>query len=179
MHDTGALFAFFPELKSIEFQVIRDFYHRYTVDEHTMVAMENLLKPGRPVRRFLAESAERRRARVRYPVSRLGQRAEPEAGHVDGSVRLAEAAMSRLGMPAADRETVHFLIAKHLVLSEAISTRDLSRSADHSGRPRQMQTVERLKALTLLTYADISAVNPTAMTPWRAEQLWQLYLARL
>jgi [protein-PII] uridylyltransferase len=27
-----------------------------------------------------------------------------------------------------------------------------------------------------MTYADISAVNPTTMTPWRAEQLWQLYL---
>ena len=41
----------------------------------------------------------------------------------------------------------------------------------------QMETVERLKALTLVTYADISAVNPQVMTPWRAEQLWQLYLA--
>ena len=39
-----------------------------------------------------------------------------------------------------------------------------------------MGTVERLKVLTLMTYADISAVNPSAMTPWRAEQLWQLYL---
>jgi len=36
--------------------------------------------------------------------------------------------------------------------------------------------VERLKHLTLVTYADISAVNPSVMTSWRAEQLWQLYL---
>ena len=40
----------------------------------------------------------------------------------------------------------------------------------------QVETVERLKALTLLTYADISAVNPTVMTDWRSEQFWQLYL---
>ena len=41
---------------------------------------------------------------------------------------------------------------------------------------RRVDTVERLKALTLLTYADISAVNPHVMTEWRADQLWQLYL---
>jgi [protein-PII] uridylyltransferase len=38
-------------------------------------------------------------------------------------------------------------------------------------------TVERLKLLCLLTYADICAVNPEAMTPWKAELLWQLYAA--
>jgi [protein-PII] uridylyltransferase len=37
-------------------------------------------------------------------------------------------------------------------------------------------TVEQLKALTLLTYGDISAVNPGVMTPWRRSQLWRLYL---
>ena len=39
------------------------------------------------------------------------------------------------------------------------------------------QAVERLKALTLMTYADITAVNPTVMTPWRAQGLWRLYLS--
>jgi len=39
-----------------------------------------------------------------------------------------------------------------------------------------VKTVEWLQLLTLLTWADISAVNPTAMTPWRAGQLYQLYL---
>ncbi len=37
--------------------------------------------------------------------------------------------------------------------------------------------MERLKLLTLLTCADITAVHPAAMTPWRAEQLWRAYLA--
>ena len=40
----------------------------------------------------------------------------------------------------------------------------------------RLGTIERLKLLTMLTYADISAVNPQAMTPWRLEQLWRVYL---
>ena len=43
MHESGALEAMFPELSEIEALVIRDFYHRYTVDEHTLVAIETIL----------------------------------------------------------------------------------------------------------------------------------------
>jgi len=42
MHETGVLAAIFPEMERIECLVIRDFYHRYTVDEHTLVTMQNL-----------------------------------------------------------------------------------------------------------------------------------------
>ncbi len=31
--------------------------------------------------------------------------------------------------------------------------------------------------LTLLTYTDIKSVNPEALTPWKAELLWQFYAA--
>ena len=37
--------------------------------------------------------------------------------------------------------------------------------------------VECLRLLTLLTYADISAVHPTAMTSWRRTILWNLFAA--
>jgi [protein-PII] uridylyltransferase len=37
-------------------------------------------------------------------------------------------------------------------------------------------TPDRLKMLCLFTYADIKAVNPEALTPWKAEDLWQLYI---
>ncbi len=42
MYETGVLAAIFPEINQIECLVIRDFYHRYTVDEHTLVTMQNL-----------------------------------------------------------------------------------------------------------------------------------------
>jgi [protein-PII] uridylyltransferase len=84
--------------------------------------------------------------------------------------------MTRIQMPWQDRDMVTFLIGRHLDLSAAMFSRDVFDPQTIRGVAHQMGTVERLKVLTLLTYADISAVNPTAMTSWRAEQLWQLYL---
>ena len=57
-----------------------------------------------------------------------------------------------------------------------MTSRDLSDSSTARWLSEQIETIERLKMLTMLTYADISAVNPQAMTPWRLEQLWRAYL---
>jgi [protein-PII] uridylyltransferase len=51
-------------------------------------------------------------------------------------------------------------------ISDPVTIRDVA---------RKVGTVEKLKLLTLLTYGDISAVNPAAMTPWRRQLLWNLY----
>jgi [protein-PII] uridylyltransferase len=56
-----------------------------------------------------------------------------------------------------------------------MSSRDLYDPATARILADRIGTLERLKLLTLLTYADISAVNPAAMTPWRLEQLWETY----
>jgi len=84
--------------------------------------------------------------------------------------------MDRIAMPAAERDMVRFLIGRHLALSETLNSRDLEDLAVIESLAHSLETVERLKALTLLTYGDISAVNPGAMTPWRRSQLWRLYL---
>ena len=91
-------------------------------------------------------------------------------------MRLAQSAMARIQVPPQERENILFLIRRHLELSAAMQARDLFDPQTLRDVAHQVETVERLKALTLLTYADISAVNPSVMTPWRAEQLWQLYL---
>ena len=84
--------------------------------------------------------------------------------------------MDRLGAPEADRSTVEFLIERHLDMSGIMSSRDLHDGATARALAERIGTIERLKLLTMLTYADISAVNPQAMTPWRLEQLWRVYL---
>ncbi len=71
---------------------------------------------------------------------------------------------------------VHFLIRHHLDLSILMNGRDLEDPATARLLTSEINTVEDLRRLTLLTYADISAVNPTAMSPWRLEQLWRVYL---
>jgi len=175
MHETGVLSAVFPEMEQIECLVVRDFYHRYTVDEHTLVALERLWDASNSYAGLLAEVRQPAvlMLAVLFHDSGKGSRGE---GHVDASVRLARGAMARIGMPEADRETALFLIRTHLDLSAVLQSRDVYDPQTIRDVAREMETVERLKALTLLTWADISAVNPGAMTPWRAQQLWQLYL---
>jgi [protein-PII] uridylyltransferase len=85
--------------------------------------------------------------------------------------------MRRIRMPAPDRDTVAFLIRNHLELSVAMRSRDLADPKAIHDVAQIVGTEDRLKALTVLTYADISAVNPNVMTPWRSSQLWRLYLA--
>jgi [protein-PII] uridylyltransferase len=183
MHDTGVLRAVFPEMARIECLVIRDFYHRYTVDEHTLVTLQVLADlratrdPG--VKRYGDLLLELDEPAVLYGTLLFHDvgKGDEHAGHVKASLRLAEPALERIQMPRAQREMAGFLIARHLEMSAMMHSRDPHDPATARDMAERVGTVERLKALTLLTYADISAVNPTAMTPWRAQVLWQLYLS--
>lgn len=176
MHETGVLRAIFPELNDIDCLVIRDFYHRYTVDEHTLVTIQTLegLKE-KPYSDLMSEVDQRAVLYFALLFHDAGK-GNPDEGHVDASARIAEGAMERIQMPREDRDTVRFLILKHLEMSSIMNARDLSDPATGAAMAQRVGTVERLKYLTLLTYGDISAVNPSAMSPWRAEQLWRLYL---
>jgi [protein-PII] uridylyltransferase len=175
MHETGVLEAIFPELQGIQCLVVRDFYHRYTVDEHTLVAIENLFEiRDRRFADLYSEVGQHALLLLAVLFHDAGKAAQ-DGSHIESSVALANGAMARIGMP--QRELVRFLIRSHLELSSVMTSRDLDDPGTARELARSVETVERLKALTLLTYADISAVFPGALTPWRAEQLWRVYLA--
>jgi [protein-PII] uridylyltransferase len=180
MHETGVLFALFPDLEQIECLVVRDFFHRYTVDEHTLVAMQNACSAPGGYAEILQELKQKSLLLFALLFHDSGKaRTDPARGyegHIDASLAFAETAMHRIQMPPQDRDTVAFLIRNHAELSVVLRTRDLADPKAVQEIAVGVGTDERLKALTLMTYADISAVNPQVMTPWRSEQLWQLYL---
>ncbi|HTA41106.1 MAG TPA: HD domain-containing protein [Bryobacteraceae bacterium] len=180
MHETHALEAVFPELLDIEALVIRDFYHRYTVDEHTMVAIESVLglrgKTGDSFGELAAETEEFDLLTAALLFHDVGK-GTPDEGHVDASRRIAERALRRAGISERAWGIVSFLIGAHLEMSSTMNGRDLSDPVTVRDMAARTGTVEKLKLLTLLTYGDISAVNPAAMTPWRRQLLWNLYAA--
>ena len=193
MHRLGVLDAVFPEFRAIDSLVIRDFYHRYTVDEHSLMTIQNLNKL---VNESVAEAAPRPassggRWEERFSEI-LSELEQPEllflallfhdvgkgtlpGDHVRGSLEAVGHVFERLAIKPEDRETVIFLIASHLEMSAAMQRRDIFDPETVRALAEKVGTTERLKMLCLLTYADIKSVNPEALTPWKAEKLWQLY----
>lgn len=180
MHDTGALQAIIPEWQRIDSLVVRDFYHRYTVDEHTLLTIrviENLAAEKEGLRaRFADLATEIDRPDLLRLALLLHDIGKGEGDHVAKSIEIATTVLARLGVPPNDAATVLFLIRHHLDLSSVMVTRDLADPATARHVASEVGAVERLKLLALMTYADISSVNPAAMTPWRLEQLWRTYI---
>ncbi|MBC7925873.1 MAG: hypothetical protein H7039_09470 [Bryobacteraceae bacterium] len=183
MSETGVLPSLFPAWRSIDCLVVRDFYHRYTVDEHTLVAIGHLdkLRSGTDPshRRFsemLGETPDIPLLVTALIFHDVGK-SDGLTGHAKASAQAAEADLRTIGVPDDERATILFLIEHHLEISATMNSRDLADPATAAELANRVQTLEKLRSLTLLTYADISAVNPEAMTPWRLEQLWHAYLA--
>ena len=210
MNRLGVLRALFPEFQAIDSLVIRDFFHRYTVDEHSYMTIQNLhalsrfRKPlpsrhsresGHPQElgpRFRGDDEGRETYWEERLAEILEELEQPEllylallfhdvgkgmetGDHIEGSRQAVEAIMTRLDLAPPDRNTVRFLIVNHLEMSTTLQRRDIFEPETVRAFAEKIETAERLKMLSLLTYADIKSVNPEALTPWKTELLWQLY----
>ena len=183
MHRLGLLMEILPEFRAIDSLVVRDFYHRYTVDEHSLRTIEHLQELAAPPDQRgisfapLWKTLDRRDLLIFALLLHDTGKGMPIENHVTGSLEALETAAERLGLSPEEEAEVRFLIEQHLVMSATVQRRDIFDPAIVSGFAENVGTLERLQRLTLLTYADIHAVNPEALTPWKAEMLWQLFVA--
>ncbi len=182
MHALGVLEMLIPEFHGIDALVVRDSYHRYTVDEHTFVAIHNVHLLRQP-----ASEWEHRFASLVKDVDRLDLfllailmhdtgKARRNADHTIQSVELADGLLARLDFDPEERQTVRRLIRNHLEMSATLR-RDIFDPETVRSFAEKTGSQMYLRMLTLMTYADIKAVHPDALKPWKAENLWQLYIA--
>ena len=181
MHDCGLLGRVFPEFDAIAWRVVRDFYHKYTVDEHTLLTIRNFERlvnadiKGRERFKAVAASVTNPELVVlALLLHDVGKWRDEE--HAPESVRMAAGVLDRLQLPADAREMVLFLIEEHLKMSLVAFRRDTEDPEIVKDFARMLGTEERLKMLCLLTLADIEAVSPETLTPWKEELVWRLYV---
>lgn len=182
MNETGVLGRFVPEFGRIVAKTQFNMYHRFTVDEHTLRAVEAIAKIERglylqshPLSSQVFPKIINRRAlylaMLLHDVGKTGgdQSEEGAAG--------AEAAARRLGLPAEEVTLIAWLVRHHLVMSEVAQRRDLSDPRTVAGFAALVGNLERLRLLLILTVADIRAVGPGVWNGWKGQLLRDLYRA--
>lgn len=170
-----------PAWRHVVGQMQHDLYHIYTVDQHSLLVVKNLCRLRR------SEHAHE------YPLCTQLMTALPNSwrlivaglfhdigkglggGHEVIGAEKSDAFCKRFGLSEPDREFIHFLVLKHLVMSRVAQKEDISDPSVVERFVELVGTKERLDALYLLTTADIRATSPKVWTPWKAGLLETLY----
>jgi [protein-PII] uridylyltransferase len=183
INEAGVFGRFVPDFGRVNAQMQFDMYHHYTVDEHTIRAIGLMsriergeLQGDHPIGTEIISQIQSRNAL--YLSVLLHDIAKGRGG--DHSVLGAEVAMKlcpRLGLDEDETELVAWLVRWHLLMSATAFKRDLSDPKAIADFVAEVQSIERLRLLILLTVVDIRAVGPGIWNSWKRQLLSQLYAA--
>src|SRR3982074_3182165 len=182
MNEAGVLGRFVRAFGRIAAMMQFNMYHHYTVDEHLLrcIGVLSDIDAGRTEDTKFANELMRtiqpRHRELLYVALFLHDIAKGRIeDHSIAGARVARHLWPRLGFSPAETETVAWLIEVHLVMSSVAQSRDLSDRMTIENFSAIVQSVERLKLLTILTTADIKAVGPGVWNGWKAQLVRTLY----
>jgi [protein-PII] uridylyltransferase len=179
MHEVGLLGRIFPDFEEIRCRVIRDFFHKYTVDEHSLIAIRNIeeLPPSHRFSVLLNELENPELLLLSLLFHDIGKSHQHDEGnHVHPSTEGVKVILDKLELPPDQADKVVVAVKNHLEMSKIILRRDFSDESVVQQFADTVGNIENLRMLCLLTYADMKAVNSEVVTPWKEDLLWQLYV---
>jgi len=181
MHHLEFLNHYIPEMEHIYCKVQHDIYHIYTVDIHTLFAVEQTEKM---LNGTLKEE-------LNFPCEIAAQISKPElmilavmlhdvgkgcgGGHAEKGAAMVPTIARRMGLSKEDSERLEFLVLHHLLFAHISQRRDLNDEKMIIQFARQMETSENLKMLYLLTVADVRAVGSEVWSTWKSLLFQELY----
>ncbi|MDP4173546.1 MAG: [protein-PII] uridylyltransferase [Bacteroidota bacterium] len=177
MNELGVLHLLLPEFRDLVGFFQAGVYHNYTADEHTLVAItnvENLYGKENELGRLYTSLKEKE---ILYLAIMFHDIAKPisVSGHEIIGAEIASSVMYRLGYEEKEVSQVSFLVQNHLVMEQIAFRRNLSDPETLNNFTSRFSSVKELDLLYLLTYADLSAVNPVVWTEWKSDLLAELY----
>ncbi len=182
MNEAGVLGAFVRPFGRIVAMMQFNMYHHYTVDEHLLrcIGILSDIEADRsedaPVINELMRTIQPAHRQLLYVALFLHDIAKGRIeDHSIAGARIARRFCPRLGFSAAETETVAWLVEQHLTMSSVAQSRDLSDRVTIQNFAEVVQSVERMKLLTILTAADIKAVGPGVWNGWKAQLIRTLY----
>ena len=181
MNEAGVFGRFVPDFGKVNAQMQFDMYHHYTVDEHTIRAIGLLnriekgeLKDDHPRSSRLIHRVNSRRAA--YVAVLLHDIAKGRGGdHSVLGAKVAEKLCPRFGLDEQETALVAWLVRQHLLMSATAFKRDLTDPKTIEDFVTQVQSLERLRHLMILTAVDIRAVGPGTWNSWKGQLLGELY----
>ena len=178
LNEAGVLGRFLPEFGGIVAQTQFNMYHHYTVDEHTIRAMEYISnmdkgEDGFGLAKQLYGKIENRRAL--YLAMLLHDTGKGLGDQQIEGMKTARRACRRLGLDKAEIELVAWLVGNHLEMSETAQKRDIADPRTIVTFAEKVMDLEHLRLLYILTVADIRAVGPNVWNTWKGQLLGDLY----
>jgi [protein-PII] uridylyltransferase len=182
MNEAGVLGRFNRAFGRIVAMMQFNMYHHYTVDEHLLRCVGVLaeIEHGGNEEFALANDLMRKiqpeHRAILYLALFLHDIAKGRIeDHSIAGARIARRICPKVGLSAAATDTVAWLIEQHLTMSSIAQSRDLSDRKTIEDFAVVVQSLERLKLLTILTTADIRGVGPGVWNSWKAQLLRTLY----
>jgi len=180
LHEVGALERIIPEFAHARHLLQFNNYHKYTVDEHCIVAVERAVALQEEAG-WLGEAwrqlNRKRPLLLALLIHDLGKGFVED--HSEVGARMARDVAARFGLPADEAEIIEFLVLKHLVMAHQAFRRNTADDSLVVRFARDVGSPEVLRMLAVLTAADVTAVGPGVWTRWKADLLGELYFRTL
>ena len=177
MHRAHLLEKLIPVCSSVRGLMQFNQYHKYTVDEHSLLAVakvESFAQDQGMLGEVYREVKRKDLLHLAVFLHDMGKGQEED--HSEVGRRIAEEMAARLGLDDAERRTVAFLVHRHLLMAHTAFRRDPNDEKVVLPFAREVGTPEVLRKLLVLTAADIAAVGPGVLTKWKESLLVELYL---
>ena len=176
LHELRIVEQLIPEFKRMRGLLQFNAYHKYTVDAHSIRAVEaatDLQNDSGGMGRRYRRLDDKRLLHLALLIHDIGKGYEED--HSIVGARIAKKTAKRLMLDPVTAETLEWLVLKHLAVTVVAFRHDLSDPEIVVAFAKEVGSIRRLELLVVHTYCDLVAVGPGVATDWKLGLIEDLY----